>query len=213
MKTEKHNRQAQRTRRALSDALIALILEKHYDGISVQDIIERADVGRSTFYAHYRDKEDLLFAEFDRLIDALSQQAVAHDLHGDSLFPGLGLLRHVQEQYELYKALVRGRGAELFMAYAQKVIGAQIEQRLASSLHDGHEPAVPPAIMSNFLTGAFLRLLKWWLDGKMPCSPERLDEMYWQMAAPAIDAALSSSALSPAANASQHHSTGGGASG
>jgi AcrR family transcriptional regulator len=72
VRNTKADRRSQRTRQLLSAALIELMLEKRYDDISVQDIIERANVGRSTFYAHYLDKEDLLVGDFTRVLDALS---------------------------------------------------------------------------------------------------------------------------------------------
>lgn len=189
MKTGKHSRQVERTRRVLSDAFIELILEQHYDAITVQDIIERANVGRSTFYVHFRDKEDLLFSEVERLIDALGRQAT-HQQHGDALFPSLGLLRHVNERQDLYKALVRGRGADLFFNYGQESLGQRIERRLGDLLLGKPEPTVPLPVLSHFLTGAFLTLVRWWLDNKMAFSPERMDEMFWRMASPSVSAAL-----------------------
>ncbi len=66
----KPDRRIQRTRQLLHEALITLILEKGYDAITVQDILERANLGRSTFYAHYQDKEALLLSGFQELFDA-----------------------------------------------------------------------------------------------------------------------------------------------
>ncbi len=73
MRTTKADRRSQRTRQLLSTALVALMLEQRYDMITVQDIIDRANVGRSTFYAHYFDKEDLLVSNFTRVLDELVQ--------------------------------------------------------------------------------------------------------------------------------------------
>jgi AcrR family transcriptional regulator len=65
------DRRAARTRRTLHDALIRLILRKGYDALTVQEIIDDADVGRATFYAHYRGKDDLLRGGFERLRNQL----------------------------------------------------------------------------------------------------------------------------------------------
>lgn len=67
--SQKADRRVQKTQQSLRNALIALILEKHYDTISVQDIIERANVGRSTFYLHFRDKEDLFRGDWQRMLE------------------------------------------------------------------------------------------------------------------------------------------------
>src|SRR5215813_12304001 len=104
---EKQDRRRERTRHLLSEALVELIREKGYSAITVSDIIERANVGRSTFYAHFRDKDDLFAREMARVIDVLGQNVMhASQSHSENfLFPSLGLFRHVGEEYELYKAL------------------------------------------------------------------------------------------------------------
>ncbi len=71
---DKHDRRSQRTRQLLSEAFVQLLREKGYSAITVSDIIERADIGRSTFYSHYRDKDDLFVNELDRVIEVLSQR-------------------------------------------------------------------------------------------------------------------------------------------
>ena len=82
MATKKVDRRIQRTRRLLQDALITLILEKGYDKITVQDIIDEANVGRSTFYAHYLDKDDLMASSLELLRAELHQHLVGAD-NGD----------------------------------------------------------------------------------------------------------------------------------
>src|SRR5580765_1920865 len=72
MRNIKADRRSERTRQLLSAALIELMLEQRYDEITVQNIIDRANIGRSTFYAHYLDKEDLLVSGFTRVLDILS---------------------------------------------------------------------------------------------------------------------------------------------
>src|ERR1044071_6290760 len=83
----KIDRRAGRTERSLREALIALILEKRYDAITVQNIIDRADVGRSTFYAHYRDKEDLLLSDWEGLLDRFVQRIRWENLDSQRLVP------------------------------------------------------------------------------------------------------------------------------
>src|ERR671929_2025740 len=125
---EKQDRRSQRTRRLLSAALVELIREKDYGTITVSDIIERANVGRSTFYAHYRDKDDLFVGEMDRVVEVLSQRIPGQE--ETPFFPSLGLFRHVGEEYELYKALVWGPGIDLLIKHMQKSLSKRIEQGL-----------------------------------------------------------------------------------
>ena len=184
--SEKQDRRSQRTRHLLSEALVELIREKGYNSITVSDIIGRANVGRSTFYAHYRDKDDLLIGELDRVIDVLDQHIPHESREENSFFPSLGLLRHVGEEYELYKALVWSSGVDLLFKHVQKSLSQRIEQSLQGS---GKEFDVPIVVLANFVAGSFLTLLKWWLDNKMIYSPEQMDEIFQKLTLPGIEGA------------------------
>ena len=174
---DKHDRRSQRTRHLLSAALVELIREKDYSAITVSDIIERANVGRSTFYSHYRDKDALFVGELDRVIEALSQRIPSQgDIH---FFPSLGLFRHVGEEYKLYKALLWTPGIDLLIKHLQASLSQRIEQGLQKS---GRDLDIPPAILASFIAGSFLTLLKWWLENKMIYSPEDMDTIFRKLA-------------------------------
>jgi AcrR family transcriptional regulator len=179
---DKNDRRSQRTRQLLSEALVQLIQEKDYSTITVSDIIERANVGRSTFYAHYQDKDDLLLGQMDRVIEVLSQDSFQPDEF--PYFPSLGFLRHVGgEHYELYKALVWGPGMDLITKHLQKSLSQRVEQGLQNS---GIDFEVPLPILANFITGSFLNVLKWWLENKRVYSPEQMDEFYKKVTLPGV---------------------------
>src|SRR5512139_948411 len=111
----KNDRRSQRTQHSLHEALMSLLQEKRYDAITVQDIIDRADVGRSTFYAHYQDKEDLMSSLLMHLMDVLSQMPGRAATTGlERLIPAGDIFEHVQQNFELFKGMLRGRGLELF---------------------------------------------------------------------------------------------------
>jgi AcrR family transcriptional regulator len=179
----KNDRRSQRTRQALGDALVELMMEKGYDAISVKDIINRANVGRSTFYAHYKDKDELLVSQLDRVVDMLSHHISQENSNGNPYFPSLGLFQHVQEQWKLYRILAWGSGVDLLTKHLQKYLNGKIEQRLLAS---GQAFEVPVPIIANFLSGSFLSLIKWWLDNKMMYSPEQINEIYQKLALPGI---------------------------
>ena len=177
----KNDRRSQRTRRLLSEALVQLIREKDYNAITVSDIIERANVGRSTFYAHYRDKDDLFLGELDRVIEVLSQRIPGQEEM--PYFPSLGLLRHVGEEYELYKALVWTPGIDLLVKHLQKSLSQRVERGLEKS---GQVYELPLPVLANFITGSFLTLLKWWLENKRIYTPEEMDEIFKKVTLPGI---------------------------
>jgi AcrR family transcriptional regulator len=178
----KRDRRSLRTRHLLSAALVELIREKNYNTITVSDIIQRANVGRSTFYAHYRDKDDLFVGELDRVIEVLSQRVSGQNEL--PFFPSLGLFRHVGEEYELYKALIWTPGIDLLITHMQKSLSWRIEQGLAKS---GHLYKVPLPILANFIAGNFLNLLKWWLENRKIYSPEEMDDIFKKLTLPGIE--------------------------
>ena len=170
---DKQDRRSQRTRHLLSAAFVELMREKGFSAITVSDLIERANIGRSTFYSHYRDKDDLFVHELDRVIEVLS-----HGMHQEDelpFFPSLGLFRHVGEEYELYKALVWTPGIDLLIKHLQKSLSDRIEQGLQKNADDYD---LPHPILANFIAGSFLTLLKWWLENKMTYSPEEMDAIF-----------------------------------
>jgi Transcriptional regulator len=180
--SDKQDRRSQRTRHLLSAALVALIREKDYSTITVSDIIDRANVGRSTFYAHYRDKDDLFVGELDRVIEVLSQHIPNQE--EIPFFPSLGLFRHVGEEYELYKSLLWGSGIDLLIKHLQKSLSKRIEQGFQES---GKEINIPLPILASFIAGSFLTLLKWWLENKMIYSPEEMDEIFKRLTLAGIE--------------------------
>src|SRR6266508_5912863 len=180
--SDKQDRRSQRTRHLLGEALVALIREKDYNTITVSDIIERANIGRSTFYAHYRDKDDLFVGELERVIEVLSHRIPNQE--EIPFFPSLGLFRHVGEEYELYKALLWTPGIDLLIKHMQKSLSNRIEQGLQES---GKEFNVPLPILASFIAGSFLTLLKWWLENKMIYSPEEMDEILRKLALSGIE--------------------------
>ncbi len=193
MKNEKQDRRSRRTRQLLHQALIGLMREKPYESITVQDIIERADVGRSTFYAHYQDKEDL-FSGFEGMFEDFFRRISPDEMSGNQqLVPSLGMFRHVRAHEDLYHALVWGRGIDLLVRTLQdkltRMIERQIQDRLAAS-GSGQSPAVPLPMLASYMGGALLTLLKWWLDNKLPYSDEEMDRFFQQLVMPGVQAAL-----------------------
>jgi AcrR family transcriptional regulator len=190
MRNQKKDRRSLRTRQVLDGALFELMLEKRYDSITVQDIIDRANVGRSTFYAHYQDKEDLAVSSLEHMLDRLSEDFGQDASKGERIVYTVGLFQHVQEQHQLFKALVMGRGFDLFFEKGQAYLSKRIETQVRALLPKGQKPQVPLPILSNHVAGALVTLLKWWLDNKMPYPPDRMDEIFHQLVMPSVQAAV-----------------------
>ena len=162
------------------------MMEKGYDAISIKEIIARANIGRSTFYSHFVDKDELFVSLMDRVVNMLSQHVPQESSTGNPYFPSLGLFQHIQEQSKLYKILAWGSGVDVLTRHLQKSLSQKIEQRL---LANWQTYEVPVPIIANFLSGSFLSLVKWWLDNKMIYSPEQMDEMFQKLTLPGIEQA------------------------
>src|SRR5205809_3882480 len=104
---KKHDRRTQRTRHNLTHAMVELIQEKRFDDITVQNVIERADVGRATFYSHFRDKEDLFEQQWEQFSERLAQQIDWDKAGKDSFVPVASFFQHLQEVQPFYLGLVR----------------------------------------------------------------------------------------------------------
>ncbi len=194
MATLKNDRRSKRTQRILHEALMSLMLEKRYDAITVQDIIDRADVGRSTFYAHYRDKEDLMASVWVYMIEVLSRVPDQPPEAGSPrLLPTRALFEHVKENQPIFKGMVRGRGLELFFEQGQDYWSQKIAVDLQARLPKGQQPSVPIPVMARFIAGTLVTMLRWWLDNKMPYSPEEMDEMLQRLVMPGIQSSLDAS--------------------
>lgn len=176
---DKNDRRSQRTRRALGDAFVELLMEKGYDAISIKDVIERANVGRSTFYSHFADKDELFVGQLDRLMELLGQHIPQEHAESNPFFPSLGLFQHIKQQQKLYRILTWGSGVDVLTRHLQKTMSEKIEEHLSAN---GQTYDVPPPIIANFLAGSFLSLVKWWLDNKTNYSPEQMDEMFRKLA-------------------------------
>ncbi|HMN29220.1 MAG TPA: TetR/AcrR family transcriptional regulator, partial [Caldilineaceae bacterium] len=157
------------------------MLEKRYDKITVQEIIERANVGRSTFYSHCQDKEDLLVSNFEYVLDAFSQ----HFDQGHTMSV-VALFRHARKFHPVYEALVWGRGVELLYKQGQAFLVRRIEADLTTLVPPGKQPVVPLSILAAYVASTLVTLLRWWLDHKMPYSPERMDELFHQLIMPTL---------------------------
>jgi AcrR family transcriptional regulator len=195
MKQVKVDRRIQRTRRLLGDALLALIEEKGYGAITVQDILDRADLGRSTFYAHYRDKEDLLVGTFENFKVMFEEDESQLSADGRRLRPEersttLDFFRHTGGHHRLYKALVGKSGGEVVRKLLYQYVAGLMKIHLEQLIPNDENMAAPRAPAVHFYISSFLALLTWWLDNDMPYTAERMDQIFNTLTLPGFNSAL-----------------------
>lgn len=187
-KIQTTDRRILRTQQSLRNALIELILEKHYDKISVQNIIDRADIGRSTFYLHFRDKEDLFRGDWQRLLEYFVGQITPENLQAGRIFPIQELFEHLKDFHHLYRALVKSRKIDQLFGYGQKYLAGRIEIRLRNDFSIETPTTIP--ILANYLASEVFSQLKWWLDNDMPHPPDQMDKIFHRLLLPGVNSVI-----------------------
>src|SRR5271166_3731277 len=140
MRRRNLDQRVRRTRERLGAALVELILEKPIDQVTVQQVLDRASVGRSTFYLHFRDRDDLLLSQLEGFLEMMSTALSVRKEKSHRVVPVAELFAHIGDQNKLYRALADSGRLNDFFDLAQGYFARGIEQRLAES---GRLPKLP----------------------------------------------------------------------
>lgn len=193
MKYNELDRRTLKTRQSIHEAMFSLMQEKQYNKITIQDIIDRANVGRSTFYSHFATKDELLLSSVEHLLEILNQYIksyIEHDGDRPRLIPVVELFEHIQENSKIMKGLFKTEGASLFFEKAEAYWNNEIEQYLQSKLPAGKEPKVPITILTNHISSTLINLLKWWVNSKVSYTPLQMDQYFQELINPCIDSVI-----------------------
>jgi AcrR family transcriptional regulator len=206
------DRRVQKTRKLLQDALIELVTEKGYESVTIQEILDKANVGRSTFYAHFQDKEQLLHSILDRLDELFEQHkkqlldAIQNIGNADntdltfSLSPTFSLFQFVGQNHRFFKAMLGNRGYGIFAKPVYDYVFAHVHGIFTRPMHDNpvaqlHKSLKMPIsrekygsleseIAAHYFVSALMGILVWWVEKDMPCEAEEIDRLFRQLAMP-----------------------------
>ena len=178
---KKTDARVRRTRDALGDALITLMQEKPFETITVQDVLDRAHVSRSTFYTHYSDKDDLLMSDAEEFFEQISMALSVRGDKSDRVFPAKEFFTHLADVQPFFKALVKSGKFQENMELARGHFARGIERRLAELPRGQSIPASELPAIAFTHAGALLSLLTWWIDKGMREPPEKMDELFHRM--------------------------------
>ncbi|MCX4984333.1 TetR/AcrR family transcriptional regulator [Streptomyces sp. NBC_00572] len=169
------DRRTRRSRRALGTALVELVLERGFTALTVEDITERADVARATFYAHFRDKEDLFARVTADLLAQLGERlepAVADSAIGFTGKPVLEMLRHAREERDLYRIVLRGEGdGKPLQMFVDACAAATAEEFRARAERNAVQPRIDPELLARVWVGEQIAVLRWWVEQDSPDLP------------------------------------------
>jgi len=191
MEPEKKDRRTRKTRQLLRTTLLDLFKEKRYEDISVQDIIKRADVARSTFYVHYMDKDDLLTGQYGVFAENLGEQLLAHAAPDDTAaFSSLKWFYHIQAQGDILKVIAKDSAMDMAMKTLRGIIQRSIHDGIQTHSQSDQDASVPLSLLVDYLTDSLMTLIKWWFKDGMKFTPEQMDGMFQQLVMPGALAVL-----------------------
>jgi len=181
----RHERRRQQTRKLLTQAAMQLVLEKGFDALSIQDITDRADLGRGTFYIHFKDKEEVVWTAFRDLFQDLEREAhekLDRRMPQVEYYGLVNIFHHAEKNRDLYRVMFGRQGSAMLTARAQDFLANvflhDIRNALAPPEIDFH---IPEEIEAQVLTGLISRLLFWWLETPNIYSAEQMAAMTYQM--------------------------------
>ena len=182
------DRRVVRTRMRLREALLALMAEQTYEQITVQQIIDRADVARATFYSHYRDKDDLLLRGVAHLTQSAAGEALTRAGEAGA-FSTTHMFYHSRANERLHQVMFKRNSENYIQEQVTALLRDGVAARLSQMAGERQSP-VPLPILTHFVTGGLLALLRWWHANGFPYTPEEMDAFFQQFAMPGVENAL-----------------------
>ncbi|HZY42149.1 MAG TPA: TetR/AcrR family transcriptional regulator [Anaerolineae bacterium] len=177
-------RRKQRTRELLKQAAIELIVEKGYEAVTVEAITDRADMGRGTFYIHFQDKDDIIWSIVKDVIaagdvEANNRYLIERPTHAEYLGVRL-LFEYAGKRRDLYRILLGQQGSAALSSKLQHVIAAEIAREIRQS-RVFKDIALPPQFTAQFVAGALVRLLTWWIETPDAYTADQMADMFYEM--------------------------------
>jgi len=183
------DRRVQRTRKTLHQALMSLVVEKPYDAITVQEVLDRADIGRSTFYTHFRDKDELLMSGVRELHTTLSNAQSATKGPESILAFSRAMFEHAQQFRKVYHALVTTSVWPHVQQRVRNVLADLVRRECATQLKSSRSK-VPPELFIHYVSATMMAVLTWWVDHRNALSAEEIDDVFRALVMPAMRSVL-----------------------
>ena len=183
------DRRVARTRTLLHDALLSLLCTKSYDAITVEDLCTKAKIGRSTFYAHYASKDELLRARLKHLHDTLLERrraaAMGHAASKGLLFSGI-MFEHAYEHVHLHRHLLGNRGGSIVFAMIRDMLSELVRDETAPATRAAKGDALLRDFTVAYIVGAFMAVMDWWIKQDKTLSPQQIDALFQRAVAEGI---------------------------
>ncbi len=188
------DRRIQKTRALLHEALFSLIVEKNYESIVVNDILDRANVGRSTFYSHFDSKDELLVSGMRDMLQSIHPSGLLASAkpHEQIIWFSLPIFEHIDEHRRASVADIRPRGGAIIHEHLHKVLAELIADGVTKHLQNRRKTAaqIPSDVVVQHIASTFILVMNWWLEKKHPLPPKEINELFKALILPTLAAAL-----------------------
>jgi AcrR family transcriptional regulator len=192
--TRVNDRRVLKTKKLLHEALLSLIHEKNYDSVAVKEILDRANVGRSTFYMHFRDKDELLVSGMHDMLCSAQPALPPSSARRSERIIGfsLPLFAHIHQHRIAGMAKIGARGRAIIHEHLQRVIADLIAGEVAKAFQGRRKTAgrIPPDLLVQYLSSTFILVLNWWVGSKSVLLPEEVNSLFLALILPALAAIL-----------------------
>lgn len=192
----KQDRQVQRTRELLQKAMIDLIKEQSYDAITIQNIVERANVGRTTFYLHFNSKDELFMSCHEHIVSQFNAGPLyPHPLSRQELLSSetpVGMIaayQHLKAAWLQLSQVFQGKDGTLILRRMRDWSAKEIENNLTAAFTEA-DSTIPLDLLANYLAGAQIALVQWWMEKRQPHTPEDIAHTFHRLRRAAIQDAF-----------------------
>jgi AcrR family transcriptional regulator len=189
-----NDRRVQKTQNLLRGALVSLIAEKPYDSIVVKEILDRANVGRSTFYMHFGDKDDLLVSGIHEMLGMLPQTPRLSAGKGLDriLWFSLPVFEYHHRHAHTWGDRIGTRGRAILHEHLRRVLAEVIVDVLKKEFGKRRKSSrqIPADLLSEYVASTFVLVLNWWLDKKMLGSPSQINDVFHGLVSHTLGAML-----------------------
>jgi len=182
------DRRVKRTHKILIDALIAESLEKGYDQVTIRDITDRADIAYSTFFRHYRDKDELLLAMLGSVLETM-RDLILQNPDNSTESAGRILFAHIQEHARFYRVLFNGHSTSAVLWRFQQIVEADV-LKIYTSRITTVRTGIPLELVVHHLIAAIIAMVTWWLARDMPYPIEQMARYYSELVATPVERQL-----------------------
>ncbi len=186
------DRRSKRTQDFLRQALVTLIHEKPYDSIAVREILDRANVGRSTFYTHFRDKDDLLVSSIHDMLGSVrsADPSSPGSRYERILWFSLPIFQYQQQHRHIGGARMGTRGRAILHDHLRKVLADLIAGAVKKELHRPRRAAgqLSADLIISYISSTFILVLDWLVASRTSLSPKAADELFRSLVMPTLSA-------------------------